>query len=82
MSNENKNAKINKIKEYANIPASGIFLAYTIIQTILFCVWIAKEAAFIVRTAGVMSLVKESVIILLIFGCMFLSVKLLFFSHK
>ena len=75
MSNENKNAKINKIKEYANIPASGIFLAYTIIQTILFCVWFAKEAAFIVRTAGVMSLVKESVIILLIFGCMFLSVK-------
>jgi hypothetical protein len=75
MSNENKNAKINKIKEYANIPASGIFLAYTIIQTILFCVWFAKEAAFIVRTAGMMSLVKESVIILLIFGCMFLSVK-------
>ena len=63
MSNENKNAKINKIKEYANIPASGIFLAYTIIQTILFCVWYAKEAALIVRTAGVMPLVKESVII-------------------
>ncbi len=72
MSSENKN--INKIKEYANIPASGMFLAYTFVQTVLFILWYIREAAFIVRTSGAISLIKESVIFLLIFGCVFLSI--------
>ena len=75
MSSEKNNKTINKIKEYANIPASGIFLAYTIVQTVLFILWYIKEAAYIIRTSGVFSLIKESVIFLLIFGCVFLSVK-------
>ena len=75
MSKENSNLRINKIKEYVNISATGVFLAYTMVQTLFFILWYIKEASFILRTMGAVSLLKESVLFLLIFGCVFLSFK-------